>query len=262
MSEADWWKTSFDQRYLDTYLHGFTPERTKQEVDYVVKTAQLKPDETILDLACGHGRHSIELAKRGFTHVIGLDYSETFVTKAKADALASNVAVRFIRGDMKELPFENEFDAVLLLFTAFGYFDDESNKRVLGQINKALRPSGRFFVDVVSGEAVIERFKREGVTDTKIGQPSIPRQVDMGGHMVNEVEWFDPDKQAIHTHREWQDGDDKKEYDYYLHVYTMPQFERMLTDAGFAITETWGDYDGNPHLSEGTFRTILLAKKV
>lgn len=63
MTQSDWWKTGFDQRYLDTYLADFTPERTAEEVDFVIKAAKLTPQDKILDLACGHGRHSIELAK-------------------------------------------------------------------------------------------------------------------------------------------------------------------------------------------------------
>ena len=70
MNQEDWWKTLFDQKYLDTYLTDLTPERTSQEVDFVVKTTKLTPHDKILDLACGHGRHSIELAKRGFTRGI------------------------------------------------------------------------------------------------------------------------------------------------------------------------------------------------
>lgn len=262
MSEKDWWKTVFDQRYLDTYLADFTPERTRQEVDFIAKAAQLQPADAILDLACGHGRHAIELAKRGFSHVTGLDYSEPFIKKAKADAEQAKASVRFLRGDMKELPFKREFDTVLLLFTAFGYFDDASNKAVLRQIQKALKPNGRFLIDVVSGEIVQERFGREGVRDESNGQLSIPRQAEMGGTVIDEIEWFDEQNQIVHTHRAWEDNGEKKEYDYWLHVYTMPQYQKMLEEAGFNILQVWGDHKGAPHRSAGTSRTIILAKKV
>jgi len=263
MNERNWWQKMFDQKYLDTYLGNLTPERTNEETDFIVKAAQLTQSDEILDLACGHGRHSIELAERGFAHVTGLDYSKVFIDKAVEDAMQAGVNVRFLRGDMKELPFDGEFDAVLLLFTAFGYFDDETNKSVLEQINKSLKPGGRFFIDVVSGEAVIKRFEREGVADPETGLPKIPRQVEMSGHLTDETEWFDKDKQVIHSHREWQDGGEKKEYDYYLHVYTMSQYKQMLEEAGFTIDGTWGDTQGNPYDSNNTsHRTIILARKV
>jgi ubiquinone/menaquinone biosynthesis C-methylase UbiE len=261
MSQNDWWETVFDQKYLDTYLANLTPEKTEKEIDFVIKAAQLKPEDHILDLACGHGRHSIELAKRGFGHVTGLDYSKPFIAKAKADASQAGIDIRFMEGDMKNLPFDNEFDAVLLLFTAFGYFDDEANRSVLKQIHRALKPGGKFLIDVISGEAVISRFNHEGAPDEETGLSKIQRHENMGGQMVDEVEWFDRSSQVIHSHREWQDKGQKKEYDYWLHVYTMPQYDQMLRDAGFELIYSWGDYEGQPHLAQGSVRTIILAQK-
>lgn len=260
MNLNDWWKTMFDQKYLDTYLVDFTPERTSQEVDFVVKAAELKPDDRILDLACGHGRHSIELAKRGFV-VVGLDYSKPFIEKAKTDAKEARVNVEFVQGDMKQLPFNEEFDVVLTLFTTFGYFDDETNQEVLDEINKSLKPGGRFLIDVISGEAVVKRFNKEGVKEDGTNLLKIPRTADMGGRMITEIEWYDPEIQLIHSHREWDDSGEEKEYDYYLHVYTIPQYKSMLTKAGFEFKQLWGDFQGNLHNTNGNFRTIILAQK-
>lgn len=261
MNQTDWWQKMFDQKYLDTYLGSLTTERTNQELDFLIKAVPLQPSDIILDLACGHGRHSIELARRGFGHITGLDYSETFITKANADADKVKANVIFMLGDMKELPFDNEFDVLLLLFTAFGYFDDETNKSVLKQINKALKHGGRFLMSNVSAEAVIERFSREGILDPENGLPKIHRQVEMTGHLTNEIEWFDKDEQIIHSHRDWQDKGQKKEYDYWLHVYSLPQYQQMLSEVGFTVEKTWGDFDGQPFKSEGTHSTLILAKK-
>ena len=263
MSKADWWQTMFDQKYLDTYLGGLTAERTTEEVDFYITASRLKPSDQILDLACGHGRHSIDLAKRGFAHVTGSDYSEVFIAKAINDAKNADVDARFIQEDMKDLSYAEEFDVVLLLFTAFGYFDDETNKDVLKLINKSLKPDGRFLIDVVSGEAVIRRFEREGVLDSNSGLPLIARQVEMSGITTDESEWFDKKEQVLHSHREWSVNGVKKEYDYYLHVYTMQQYEQMLKEAGFTVETTWGDTNGNPFSSvDDTSRTIILARKM
>lgn len=261
MSQADWWKTLFDQKYLDTYLVDFTPERTSKEVDFVVKAAKLTSQDIILDLACGHGRHSIEFSKRGFT-VVGLDYSKPFIEKAKADAKKAQVNVEFVQGDMKQLHYREEFDVVLMLFTAFGYFDNETNQKVLEEINRSLKPRGRFLIDVISGEAVIKRFNKEGIKEEGTNLLKIPRTAEMGGRTVDEVEWYDPEKQLIHNHREWiNDKGEKKEYDYYLRVYTIPQYRDMLSKTGFDFEELWGDFQGNPHDSGNNFRTIILAEK-
>lgn len=261
MSESDWWQTMFDQKYLDTYLGSLTPERTKTEVDFVVEAAQLKPSEVILDLACGHGRHSIELAKRGFSNITGLDYSQVFLDKAVTDAEHEGVRVRFVQGDMRALPFTSEFDVVYTIYTTLGYFDDETNAAVFKQVNKALKSNGRFFIDNISAEAVASRFKTLGTLDPETGFLKTERQAEMTGHLVDEVEWYDSEKQVIHDHREWHDNGEKKEYDYWLHVYTMSQHEQMLADAGFEIEKTWGNYDNQPFGAEDTHRVIILAKK-
>lgn len=260
-SENVWWKTMFDEKYLDTYLSTLTPERTSSEVDFIVKAGNLKPDEKILDLACGHGRHDIELAKRGFSHITGVDYSETFINKAVHDASEHGVKVDFQRGDMRNLGFENEFDVVLTLFTTFGYFDDKGNRNVLKEIHKSLKPGGSFLIDVISGEAVQRRFKEKGVKDEKTNLLVIPRTQEMNGRSVEEIEWFDSEKQLIHNHREWLEDGKKREYDYYLTVYTIPQYREMFSEAGFEIEDIWGDFEGNPHNFEGNYRTIIFARK-
>ena len=260
MSKADWRRILFDQKYLDTYLADFTQERTSQEVDFVVKTARLTPQDRILDLACGHGRHSIELAKRGFT-VVGLDYSEPFIEKAKADAKEAEVNVEFVQGDMKQLPFKGEFDVVLMLFTAFGYFDDETNQKVLEEISRSLKPGGRFLIDVISGEAYSRRFSKDNIRETSSNLLKIPRTAEIDGKQIDEIEWYDPEKQLIHTHRGWIDNEEKKEHDYYIRIYTVQQYKDMLSKASFKFKELWGDFQGNPHDTNGNFRTIILAEK-
>lgn len=241
MNQTDWWATLFDQKYLDTYLADLTPERTLREVDFVVRTANLQPSDRVLDLACGHGRHSIELAKRGF-NVVGLDYSEPFIEKAKADARQAGVNIEFMRGDMKNLPFNESFDVVLTLFTTFGYFSDEDNQKTLGEISRSLKPGGRFLIDVISGEAVISRFNKEGQKEEGSNKLKIPRTYEVGGLNVDEVEWFDPDEHQIHNHRQWVDENgEKKEYDYYLRVYTIPQYKEMLSKEGMEFKQVWGE---------------------
>lgn len=253
----------FDQKYLDTYLPDLTPERTKKEVDFIIKSAKLRPAEKILDLACGHGRHSIELSSRGFSRITGLDYSTIFIQKARADADKAKVAVEFLEGDMRNLPFTEKYDVVLSLFTSFGYFEDKQNQAVLGQMAKVLKLGGRLLLDVMSAEAVINRFVSEGIKDEATGKLKISREASMGGRTVNETEIFDTDKQVIHNHREWLQGTKKEEYDYWLHVYTKEQYQKMLHNAGFHINSLTSeeDYKNKPKNAPQKQRIIILAKK-
>jgi len=118
MSDHAWFKSFFGEDYFEIYRDAFPAEHTAAQVDGIVSLLGLDTGARVLDLACGHGRHAILLAKRGFD-VTGYDLSEVFLARARADAEAEGVTARWVRGDMRELPFDGEFHAVINIFTAF-----------------------------------------------------------------------------------------------------------------------------------------------
>jgi len=124
--DPNWWKSFFG----DDYLLITREARPRSEspagmVDFLVERLELGPDKRVLDLACGHGRHALELARRGVP-VVGLDYSEPALALARATVEAEGLEAESVHGDMRELPFADEsFDAVANFFTAFGYFAAE-----------------------------------------------------------------------------------------------------------------------------------------
>lgn len=107
----------------------------------------LQPGMKVLDLACGHGELASHLAARG-CEVTGLDSSAVFLDRARADAAASGVSVEYLAGDMRQIPWTRRFDRVLNWSTAFGYFDDATNRAVLDGIAGALRPGGRLAMEL------------------------------------------------------------------------------------------------------------------
>jgi SAM-dependent methyltransferase len=141
----DWYATAFDGASADM---AWT-ERTGSEVDRALNMLRPQGDERILDLACGSGRHSIELARRGFS-VVGADISEELIEIAERDAAEQGVEATFVRGDLRQLEFEAEFDIVLNLNDgAIGYLEsDEENLRTFGVISRSLRPQGRNLVQL------------------------------------------------------------------------------------------------------------------
>jgi SAM-dependent methyltransferase len=141
----DWYATAFDGASAEM---AWT-ERTAAEVDRALKILKPAGGERILDLACGSGRHSLELRRRGF-EVVGVDISEELVEIAHRDADTGDLGVGFVLSDLRELPYESEFDIVLNLNDgAIGYLEsDEENERAFGVISRALRPGGRNFVQI------------------------------------------------------------------------------------------------------------------
>jgi SAM-dependent methyltransferase len=142
----DWYATAFDGASAEM---AWT-ERTESEVNRALNMLRPRGDERILDLACGSGRHSIELARRGFS-VVGSDISAELIEIANRDAAAEpDLEVSFTEGDLRELPFEAEFDIVLNLNDgAIGYLEtDGENHRTFEVISRSLRPGGRNLVQL------------------------------------------------------------------------------------------------------------------
>jgi SAM-dependent methyltransferase len=115
--------------------------------DLVWRLLELRPGMDVLDLACGHGELANRLAARG-CRVTGLDSSAVFLDRARAEAAAAGISVDYVAGDMRQLPWTDRFDRVINWSTAFGYFDDTTNRAVLDGIAGSLRPGGRLAMDL------------------------------------------------------------------------------------------------------------------
>ena len=141
----DWYADAFDAASAEM---AWT-DRTGPEVDRVAKILQPRGDERVLDLACGSGRHSLELRRRGH-QVVGADISADLIEIARRDAGEAGLDVEFVEADLRELVFEAEFDLVLNLNDgAIGYLEsDEENRRSFEVISRALRPGGRNLVQL------------------------------------------------------------------------------------------------------------------
>ena len=121
---SDWWRTLFNSFYLKTDGDVVeNPENTNQEIDQIITMAALEPNDHILDLCCGQGRHSIELARRGFSHVNGVDRSRYLIRLARKRAKKEGLSVTFHEGDARKYRSKGQlFHCVLILGNSFGYF--------------------------------------------------------------------------------------------------------------------------------------------
>src|SRR5438128_2740996 len=146
----EWWEEDagfFGRGYMegDNSYEGYLStrmtlkERTQHEVNGIVRQLKLLPDARVLDCPCGYGRHSLDLARRGF-RVVGVDINseELQVARQQIDQMTT---IQFIQSDMRLLQFSNEFDAVINMFYSFGFFEsDDENRRVLRNFYNALKP--------------------------------------------------------------------------------------------------------------------------
>lgn len=168
MTSKEWWQSAYTKRYFKTRPSArISSEQTAKDIAFIVKTLNLKKRAKLLDLGCGHGRHSIALAEHGY-RVTGLDYSRDFIELARKEAKAKGVSAQFVRQDMREIAYEAEFDAVISFFSSFGYFaNDEDNQLILQKIAKALKPGGNLLIDLNSLGRTLRRYLVNGRYDEK-----------------------------------------------------------------------------------------------
>lgn len=160
--EVDWWKRIFNAFYLRTDGDVVEDQKiTSSEVDFFTKILDLKPENKILDLCCGQGRHTIELAKREFGKIEGLDRSRYLIQKARTNAKKASVFCRFKEGDARKLPYAtDQFDNVMILGNSFGYFETlNDDLRVLKESFRVLKPWGKILIDLSDGEFLKNNFQ-------------------------------------------------------------------------------------------------------
>lgn len=146
MADPGWWTNFFEGQALEHWRHAYTRDESRGQAADIARALCIAPGERLLDVPCGNGRLALELANRG-TLVSALDASEDLLSEARRTAVERGLEVEFRRGDMRALPWNAEFDAVLCAGNSFGYFDEEGNQAFLAAVARVLRPGGRFLLE-------------------------------------------------------------------------------------------------------------------
>lgn len=243
----DWWKTHFSRKSLDGY--GL-PKKTAAEVRGVAKMLGLRASADVLDLCCGAGRHAVGLAALGH-RVTGLDWSPELLAGAADEAKRRGVVLDLARGDMRRLGYRRRFDAVVNLFTSFGYFETErEDLAVLNGVRRALRPGGAFLLDVLNKEWLMRHFTPKFTQENPEGD--ILRA-------FNRLS-FDPVTSRLDNRRTVVHRDGvRRETFLRFKVYTLHDLARLVETAGLKVQKAYGGFDGRPYGLD-TFRTILVAR--
>ena len=154
--DPDWWKTLFDEVYLLTDARSVNDaDITRREMDIFTSLIPIKPHDCILDLCGGHGRHALELCRRGFRDCTVLDYSQPLLDIGARHAADRQYPVRFFQGDARHTFLDAEtFDHVLILGNSLGYLlEADADLNILEESRRLLKPRGWLLLDVSDGEA-------------------------------------------------------------------------------------------------------------
>ncbi|MCP4538473.1 MAG: class I SAM-dependent methyltransferase [Chloroflexi bacterium] len=231
-------------------------EHTACEVDFVIAALALQGRERILDLACGFGRHSLELARRGYT-VVGVDITPDYIDKARSLAEKDHLTnAEFICADLRDVSFESEFDVVLNLADgAIGYLEtDEENLKIFDLIATALKPGGRHLMGVCSGDHARKHFPR--------------RHWEAGSQSLSlaDFDWDRENSRMLYTGYTLKYGEvlDKPEPQGlagYTRLYTLEELGDIFAARGIEIKQTYGDYDMDVPASDKLLTLLVYSKK-
>lgn len=162
--DPDWWKTLFDEVYLLTdAIIVCNPVLTRREVDVVEQALSLSPAHRVLDLCGGQGRHSIELARRGYRQLTVADYAPFLLQRGQREATAGKLPVAFCRADARWIPFRATcFDAVIMMANSFGYFVDvHDDQQVVAEVARVMKRGARFLLDLTDTTFIRRHFCAE-----------------------------------------------------------------------------------------------------
>lgn len=249
----DWWAYQFRVIHRQGIeAIDFWDERL---VAFVVHVLDLRAGERLLDLACGSGVHALRFAQRGI-EVVGLDIAPSLVRYCAEQAAAKGVDnVTFVEGDMRALAYQEEFDALVMLSTSFGFYDDETNQRVLEGIARALKPGRQVLLQLSDPFTFVERQR----------QRYYWRQREEGIYWTET--WLDPATCVSHGVFRFTDNDgvthlwDDHER---VRLYTLPELRRMFDQAGLEISDVYGDIllPPLPYGPEYHSEMILVGKRI
>ena len=252
---TNWYMSFFDKLYYDTYRPFEGEERNEREAKLIKEVLGLREGSRVLDLGCGYARHAVYLAKWGI-QVTCFDLSNYLLKKARdrVEEFGVEDSIVLVHGDMRHLDYRDEFDAVYMFFTVFGYFDEDENRMVLKKVYESLKYSGKFLLDYnnihrVSYQAVMNNGSwRTWYTAGNYIVLEESRLDAMDGYLYTRRIFFTEDKGIIDTRG------------FRLKLYTYWELRSILEQIGYRVLSVYGSYRLEKY-DVTSPRMIIIAEK-
>ena len=221
-----WVESVFNEDYLRT-LPFMTPQATRLEARFVEESLKLEKGAQVLDLACGYGRHAMELTSQGY-NVVGLDNSLPLLLLGADEAQRRGLQINFVHDDMRHMNFEIQFDGAYCLFSSFGFYEDDVNRQILQNASDGLKSGARFVIEVLNRDYLIS---------------DLPSRVEWEGDgcKVYEEVNFNYFSSRIVSHRVIIFDDSRKlEQEISIRAFSLHELGKLLHAVGFRVVEISG----------------------
>ena len=240
--QDDFWKAT--EKWMFSESHW---ERAPQQVEGVIALLGIEPGAVVLDLGCGPGRHSLELARRGFK-VTGVDRTASHLDRARASAQAEGLDTEFVQEDMRVFCRPATFDGAINLFTTFGYFEDPAeDRKVVANLYQSLKPGGAVALDTIGKEVLARIFQERGWNERDGALWLQERKVSPGWGWMN-VRWI------------FIKGTERREFTLGHRLFSATELMALFKEGGFASAEVFGNLEGAPYDHQAR-RLVMVARK-
>ena len=241
--------TFFDGYYKEIWRHIFPEKTTLAEVDFMISDGKLVPGNSVLDIMCGYGRHSLELARRGLK-VTAVDNLSDYINEIKEKATAENLSIDCICADVLEMQIDKQYDAALCMGNSLQFFNEEDTLRLLSKISAHLKLAGKLFINTWSiAEIAMKDFKDKSwsrfgellfLTDSKL--LFHPTRIEVSSIIISD----------------WGDREEKKAIDF---IYSISELETLLNKTRFELKEIYS-IPGKKQFTVGEPRAYIVAEKL
>lgn len=239
----------FDGHYKDIWRHIFPEKTTLAETTWIINEGDLNPGDHVLDIMCGHGRHCLELGRRGIA-VTAVDNLRDYVNEINNKAKVEKLVVHALCEDVLEMKLDQQYDAVICMGNSLQFFNEEQLLKLLSCISAHVKPGGMFFINTWSiAEIALTNFKEIGLS--RFGDLLFQMESKLLYHPTR-IEM----KSLIIT-----DSGEREEKTGIDFIYSISELEEMLYKTGFRLTKAYS-IPGKKLFTAGEPRAYIVAEKI